>query len=93
MAVVKIGVSRQVVIPKKIHDTLGLAPGDYLEVAVKRGKAVMTPKAFVDKRIEKRLAKSFEDFRKGRTYGLFSSAKEAIEALDAPKKRKKAKAS
>lgn len=27
MAAVKIGVSRQVVIPKKIHDTLGLAPG------------------------------------------------------------------
>jgi AbrB family looped-hinge helix DNA binding protein len=92
MAAVKIGVSRQVVIPKKIHDTLGLAPGDYLEVAVERGKVVMTPKALVDKRFEKRLAESFEDFRKGRTYGPFSSAKEAIEALDAPKKRKKAKA-
>ena len=55
MAAVKIGVSRQVVIPKKIHDTLGLAPGDYLEVAVERGKVVMTPKALVDKRLEKRL--------------------------------------
>ena len=32
MPAVKIGVSRQVVIPKKIHDKLGLAPGDYLEV-------------------------------------------------------------
>ena len=97
MAAVKIGVSRQVVIPKKIHDTLGLAPGDYLEVAVERGKVVMTPKALVDKRLEKRLekrlAESFEDFRKGRTSGPFSSAKAAIEALDAPKKKKKAKAS
>jgi len=93
MAAVKIGVSRQVVIPKKIHDTLGLAPGDYLEVAVERGKVVMTPKALVDKRLEKRLAESFEDFRKGRTSGPFSSAKEAIEALDAPRKRKTAKAS
>src|ERR1700675_2285428 len=89
MVEVKIGVSRQVVIPKKIHDTLGLAPGDYLEVAVERGKVVMTPKALVDKRIEKRLAESFENFRKGRTYGPFSSAKEAIEALDGPKKREK----
>ena len=53
----------------------------------------MTPKALVDKRVEKRLAESVADFRKGRTYGPFSSAKEAIEALDAPKKRKKAKAS
>jgi len=53
----------------------------------------MTPKALVDKRLEKRLAESFEDFRKGRTSGPFSSAKETIEALDAPKKRKTAKAS
>jgi len=26
---VKLGVSRQVVIPKKLHDHLGLKPGDY----------------------------------------------------------------
>ena len=26
---VKLGVSRQVVIPKKLHDRLGLKPGDY----------------------------------------------------------------
>lgn len=48
----------------------------------------MTPKALVDKRLEKRLAESFEDFRKGRTYGPFSPAKEVIKALDAPKKKK-----
>lgn len=53
----------------------------------------MTPKALVDKRLEKRLAERFEDFRKDRTSGPFSSAKEAIEALDGPKKRKKAKVS
>lgn len=29
---VKLGVSRQVVIPKQLHDRLGLKPGDYLEV-------------------------------------------------------------
>jgi AbrB family looped-hinge helix DNA binding protein len=87
-------VSRQVVIPKKIHDKLGLAPGDYLEVEVQRGKVVMTPKALVDKQLEKRLAESFEDFRKGRTYGPFASAKETIAALHASsKKRKNAKAS
>jgi len=72
---------------------LDVAPGDYLEVAVERGKVVMTPKALVDKRLEKRLAESYEDFRKGRASGPFSSAKAAIEALDAPKKRKKTKAS
>ena len=81
MAAVKIGVSRQVVIPKKIHDELGLTPGDYLEVAVERGKVVMTPKALVDKQLKKRLAESFEDVRRGRTYGPFNSAKELVADL------------
>ena len=94
MAAVKIGVSRQVVIPKKIHDELGLTPGDYLEVEVEQGKVVMTPKSLVDKQLEKRLAESFEDFRKGRTYGPFNSAKDAIRSLHLEvKKRKRAKAS
>lgn len=88
MSAVKIGVSRQVVIPKKIHDELGLAPGDYLKVEVDKGKVVLTPKALVDKDVERRLAESFEDFRKGRVYGPFSSAKEAIRSLRSGKKRK-----
>ena len=79
--------------PEAIRDTLGLAPGDSLEAAVERGKVVMTPKALVDTRLEKRLAERVEDLRKGRTSGPFSSAKETTEALDAPKKRKRAKAS
>lgn len=81
MPAVKIGVSRQVVIPKRLHDELGLAPGDYLEVELERGKLVLTPKTLVDKAIERRLAESFEDFRRGRTYGPFSSAKAAVRSL------------
>jgi AbrB family looped-hinge helix DNA binding protein len=49
MAAVKIGASRQVVIPKKIHDALGLSPGDYLEVDLDAGRVVLTPKTLVDK--------------------------------------------
>ena len=94
MAAVKIGVSRQVVIPKKIHDKLGLAPGDYLEVVAERGKVVMTPKALVDKQLKKRLAEGLEDFRAGRSHGPFNSAKEAVRFLHAETKRRKtAKAS
>lgn len=94
MAAVKVGVSRQVVIPKKIHDKLGLAPGDYLEVEVKRGKVVMTPKALVDKPLEKRLAEGLEDLRAGRSHGPFASAKEAVHFLHTEaKRRKKTKAS
>ena len=94
MAAVKVGVSRQVVIPKKIHDKLGLAPGDYLEVEVKRGKVVMTPKALVDKPLEKRLAEGLEDLRAGRSHGPFDSAKDAVRFLHTEaKRRKKTKAS
>lgn len=62
---VKIGVSRQVVIPKRIHDQLGLEPGDYLEVELEGDRVIMTPKAL----IEKRLAEGLNDIRKGRVRG------------------------
>jgi len=89
MPVVKLGVSRQVVIPKKIHDQLRLTPGDYLEVELQEGKIIFTPKTLVDKRIEKRLAEGLEDIKKGRIYGPFSSAKEMIHTLRGAKKLKK----
>ena len=80
-AAVKIGTSRQVVIPKKLHDALGLVPGDYLEVELKKGKVVMTPKALVDKRLEDGLAESFEDVKAGRVHGPFNTAKELVQSL------------
>lgn len=89
MAAVKVGASRQIVIPKKIHDKLGLAPGDYLEVEVERGKVVMTPKALMDKQIEKRLAEGLEDLRTGRSHGPFDSAKKAVRFLHTEAKRRK----
>ena len=50
MLAVKIGASRQVVIPKRAYAALGLAVGDYLEVVVHGDSLVMTPKTLVDKR-------------------------------------------
>lgn len=49
MSVVKLGTSRQVVIPKKLHDELELAPGDYLDVTLEHGRLVFTPKRLVDR--------------------------------------------
>jgi len=77
MPAVKIGVSRQVVIPKKIHDELGLHPGDYLEVGVQGHQVVLTPKTLV----EKRLAEGLEDIKKGRVIGPFKARREAVRAL------------
>lgn len=87
MAAVKVGVSRQVVIPKKLYDELGLTPGDYLDVERDGEKLILTPKTL----IEKRLAESFDDYKKGRVYGPFDSAEEAIKSLRSGRKRKKTK--
>jgi AbrB family looped-hinge helix DNA binding protein len=86
MPAVKIGVSRQVAIPKKLHDQLGLSPGDYLEVEVRNNRLILTPKTL----IEKRLAEGLDDLKRGRTYGPFASAQALIRSLHhEAKKRKK----
>ena len=84
MTAVKIGVSRQVVIPKKLHDRLGLAPGDYLEMELEGDHLVLTPKALV----EKRLAESLEDIRKGRVHGPYRSVSALVRSLHRTKKAK-----
>ncbi len=81
MPAVKLGGSRQVVIPKKIHDKLGLVPGDYLEVEARQGKLILTPKTLIEKEIKERLAEGLEDIRTGRVTGPFRSAKELIRSL------------
>ncbi len=77
MRAVKVGVSRQVAIPKEIHDQLGLSPGDYLEVEVRDNRIILTPKELVDKR----LGEAEEDIRKGRVHGPYDSAAQAVKAL------------
>ena len=84
LPVVKIGVSRQVVIPKKLHDQLGLSPGDYLEVGLEGDRLVLTPKALV----EKRLAESLDDIRQGRVHGPFRSVPALLRSLRRSKKTK-----
>ena len=78
---VKLGASRQVVIPKKLHDRLGLKPGDYLEVEERQGRVVMTPKTLVDRRVERAISEGMEDLKNGRYSGPFDTAAEAIESL------------
>ena len=78
---VKLGVSRQVVIPKKLHDHLGLKPGDYLEVEEQQGKVVMTPKTLVDRRVHAAFKESMEDFKSGRYSGPFDTVDEATASL------------
>ncbi len=81
--VTKLGVSRQVAIPKKIHDELGLEPGNVFEVTRKGNQVILSPKVLIDKHpeIEARLREAEEDIKAGRVYGPFSSAKEMTSHL------------
>ena len=84
MPVVKVGTSRQVVIPKKLYDELGLSPGDYIEVERHGSKLVLTPKQLVEKHpeIDQRLAEAEEDVKAGRISGPFQSADELARHLE-----------
>ena len=83
-AAVKLGASRQSVIPRSSMTTWGLTAGDYLEVELYEGRQLLvTPKELVDKHpeIDKRLAEAEEDIEAGRVHGPFNNAHEAVKAL------------
>ena len=91
MPLVKVKEKFQVTLPASVRRKVKVAVGDLLDADVRGRKITLTPKVVVDRAfIEKRLAESLEDFRKGRVYGPFSSAKEVTRALRAGKTRKTA---
>jgi AbrB family looped-hinge helix DNA binding protein len=47
-ALSRIGQRRQVVIPKAVFDSLGLAEGDFMEITTDRRLVIMKPKKLVD---------------------------------------------
>ncbi len=73
----------QVVIPASLRKLGILREGDLLEARLENGKYTFTPKSVIDRGI----AESMEDFRRGRFIGPFSSAKEAMKALRAKAKK------
>ena len=81
----------QIVIPQALREEAGVHVGDILEAKVERGKITFTPKSVVDRGI----AESLADFKAGRSFRPFSSAKELIASLHAesakPRRRKAAK--
>jgi bifunctional DNA-binding transcriptional regulator/antitoxin component of YhaV-PrlF toxin-antitoxin module len=89
MALVAVKNKYQVVIPQKVREQIGLNIGDVLEAKIERGKITFTPQSAVDKGI----AEGLEDIRKGRVYGPYDSAADAMKAFAvrtrAAKKRSK----
>jgi AbrB family looped-hinge helix DNA binding protein len=91
MPTVKLGASRQIVIPKQLYDELGLEAGDFLEVEIyEGGKLLVTPKDLVDRhpKIDKRLAEAEEDVKAGRVKGPFTTADDVVKALRGKSKKK-----
>lgn len=78
----RLGASRQVAIPKKLHDELGLSAGDIIEFERKGNQIVLTPKDV----IERAIAEGLEDVRKGRMSGPFTSVQAMLKSLHGAKK-------
>jgi len=84
---VKVKEKYQVTLPASVRKKAGLAVGDLLEASLDGKRITLTPKSVVDREI----ALALEDVKKGRVYGPFSSAKEAIRSLHREAKRLKKK--
>ncbi len=87
MALVKIKDKYQVTLPAALRGEAGLEIGDLLEVKNEGKKITLTPKSLVDRDIEI----SLRQYREGKSYGPFNSAKELIQSLHREVKKFKKK--
>jgi AbrB family looped-hinge helix DNA binding protein len=83
MDIVTVKQKFQIVIPQHIREQVHIEIGDFLEAGVENGKITFTPKSLIDRH----LAEGLKDAREGRTHGPYSSARDAISALDSRAKR------
>ena len=50
MNAIKVGVNRQIALPKNVCDQLNITSGDYLEIRISDNHLILTPKILIDKR-------------------------------------------
>lgn len=90
MPLAKVSSKHQVTIPKEIFEKLKLKPGDYVDVQLRNGKVVLTPKETIDqeddswfwsKEWQEKEREADEAIAKGEVIGPFKSGVEAIKAL------------
>lgn len=95
MPIVKASASRQVVIPKKIWDTLKLQAGDYFKVEIEKNRIVLEPKKLMSKDElwywskagQREINKALADVAAGRVKH-FSNVDDLIKDLNTPKHRR-----
>ncbi len=83
MDIVTVKSKFQIVIPQQVRELAHVEIGDLLEAGVENGKIVFTPKSLVYRHI----AEGLQDARAARTHGPYSSAEEAVRALEGRSKR------
>jgi AbrB family looped-hinge helix DNA binding protein len=86
---VKIKTKYQVTLPTELRKRVGVQIGDLLEARIERGKITLTPKTVIDRGI----AESLEEFKKGRSYGPFDTAEEMLVSLQRKVKKLHAQSS
>lgn len=80
-AITKIGPKYQVVIPKKIRESLRLRVGDFVEATVSRRGVVLQPKVVVDRPLDDALAEAVADVKAGRVSKPYRSASALVRDL------------
>jgi len=78
MELVTVNTRFQIVIPPEIRNRAHVDVGDLLEAKIEDGKITLTPQSPLDKH----LAEGWADIAAGRTHGPYSTAREAIEAVE-----------
>ncbi len=84
MPLVKVKTKYQVTLPTAIRKQMSIGVGDLLETKIEKGKITLSPKTVIDRRI----AESLEDYKRGRSYGPFDTAEELIASLKSNMKKR-----
>lgn len=98
MSLVKVGSRHEVIIPKAMCTKLQVKPGDYIELRISKGQAVLRPKTKIDRvpytdepigpKTRASIRRGLKEVAEGKVAGPFRTAKELQAHLDSLKKRR-----
>jgi bifunctional DNA-binding transcriptional regulator/antitoxin component of YhaV-PrlF toxin-antitoxin module len=77
MSLVRVKANGQVTLPPSLRERAKLNVGDLLEAKVEKGKITLTPASLIDRHI----AESQEQIRRGEFHGPFDTAEKMIQTL------------
>ena len=94
----------QMTLPSRLRSAIGVAEGDLVEASIHRGKIVLTPKLVIDKskfpnadgeytpaqrrEVDRGIARSLKEYKRGRGIGPFKTAEELVASLQKAGKAK-----